>query len=76
MFIHVKILANGAEKEWSLLCVYEIPYRNLKCQFWEQITHRVARTNGNWVLLGDLNQVVLNSEKFGDVGLPRVRIML
>lgn len=49
----------------NILACYGTPYISEKKDFWEDIKQIVIECNAHWLLVGDLNEVVDDSEKQG-----------
>lgn len=51
--------------KWDFFGVYGTPYGKEKAKFWKVLEEKVHNYENPWLLLGDLNEVVEEAEKFG-----------
>ncbi|KAM6583114.1 hypothetical protein CsatB_010116 [Cannabis sativa] len=61
--LHLSIHMGENFPDWSLYCVYGTPYYSLKGSYWKWLSETVSNCNSPWVLLGDLNVILDDSEK-------------
>ncbi|KAF7841821.1 reverse transcriptase [Senna tora] len=61
-WIHAFVV-DGAGIEFNLTCVYGPPHLSARPPFWQKLTSFSQETQLPWLLLGDFNQVLCQSEK-------------
>uniref|UniRef100_A0A803Q9B7 Endonuclease/exonuclease/phosphatase domain-containing protein n=1 Tax=Cannabis sativa TaxID=3483 RepID=A0A803Q9B7_CANSA len=54
---------------WTAYCVYAPPVRGDRATFWDSLSLEVAAANNPWIVMGDLNMMTDQSEKFGGTSL-------
>ena len=59
------VLIREALLQFRLMCCYGPPCQVLRETFWRQMATRIEAGNPRWVVLGDLNSIVDQSEKGG-----------
>uniref|UniRef100_A0A803NWY3 RNase H type-1 domain-containing protein n=1 Tax=Cannabis sativa TaxID=3483 RepID=A0A803NWY3_CANSA len=62
---HVVIPEINGGTKWHLFCIYGTPYVEKKKDFWKWLTDIVRECREPWVVLGDLNVILDDSEKMG-----------
>lgn len=67
---------NAGRELWNMLACYVNPYHSEKRVFWEQLEDHVSNIEGPWMLIEDLNEVVIESEKFRGRPLWRKNLFL
>lgn len=55
------------DKVYFLTCVYGDPFRDKRGRVWERLTRIGLARKGQWLLIGDFNELVDPSEKKGGV---------
>lgn len=50
---------------WNMLGRYRTPYLCEKLDFWERLQIMVEKEDEPWILFGDLNEVISETEKWG-----------
>lgn len=60
----------------NLLACYGTPYLVEKKVFWKNIEAIVDRLIGPWMLVGNLNEIVLGNEKIGGRGIWKKKLFL
>lgn len=63
--IELRFFHDNSIVDWIAYCVYGTPYENKKRSFQSNLTERILRCKKPWVLLGDLNCILSQSEKQG-----------
>lgn len=63
----IEVLVGGEQgkSNWVLFYTYGPPYAKLKPSFWNGIADRVLMCGKPWLILGDLNVVMNQHEKYG-----------
>ncbi|KAF4380255.1 hypothetical protein F8388_024548 [Cannabis sativa] len=62
---HGVIPSSRGSCRWHLFCIYWTPYPEKKAAFWKWLTDKVSVCGEPWMVLGDLNAILDNSEKVG-----------
>ncbi|XP_030500227.1 uncharacterized protein LOC115715701 [Cannabis sativa] len=62
------VYSDPARSPWLLSCVYGPPYFHEKKKFWSSLMVNGERFGGPWLILGDVNFVLSNSEGVGSKG--------
>ncbi|KAF4371778.1 hypothetical protein F8388_023091 [Cannabis sativa] len=62
---HVIIPEMHGLAKWHLFCIYGTPYVEKKEEFWKWLTDTVSECGEPWVVIGDLNVILDESEKRG-----------
>ncbi len=57
------VYSDPPESPWLLILVYGPPYLAKRKKFWELMENLILSFSGLWLLIGDLNSTVHNSEK-------------
>ncbi|XP_015879387.3 uncharacterized protein LOC107415557 [Ziziphus jujuba] len=60
---------------WSFLACHSPPYIGEKKNFWSQLIGIVNDLNRPWILFGDLNEIIDESEKFGGCHIWRIKLL-
>lgn len=50
-------------KMWNLMACHGTLYLAEKQTFWDDLQFKIKETNGPWVLVGDLNEIIAFEEK-------------
>ncbi|GKU97282.1 hypothetical protein SLEP1_g10449 [Rubroshorea leprosula] len=63
---------------WFFSCIYDRPHFEIRNILWQELTTMANVIQGPWMIIGDFNDVVDQSEKFGgnDISQTRVRAYL
>uniref|UniRef100_A0A2N9HDP5 Ribonucleotide reductase large subunit domain-containing protein n=1 Tax=Fagus sylvatica TaxID=28930 RepID=A0A2N9HDP5_FAGSY len=59
------VYSDPHESPWLLILVYGPPYLAKRRKFWELMENLILSFSGLWLLIGDLNSTMHNSEKSG-----------
>ncbi len=59
------VYSDPHESPWLLILVYGPPYLAKRRKFWELMENLIFSFSGFWLLIGDLNSTMHNSEKSG-----------
>ncbi|XP_060959156.1 uncharacterized protein LOC133030434 [Cannabis sativa] len=62
------VYSDPPSNPWLLSCVYGPPYLNAKKKFWAELMALGDRFGGPWLIIGDTNFVLSNSEREGSSG--------
>uniref|UniRef100_A0A803PT76 Reverse transcriptase zinc-binding domain-containing protein n=1 Tax=Cannabis sativa TaxID=3483 RepID=A0A803PT76_CANSA len=75
---HISVLfySDPPTHPWLLSCVYGPPYSNAKKDFWEEFMNLGDRFGGPWLILGDTNFMLSESELALRAGIPSSRLSL
>ena len=63
--IELQIKGIGGKAQWWLICVYASSNEAVREKQWKNISQRKVLWGRNWVLAGDMNDLVNNDEKWG-----------
>ncbi|KAH7837684.1 hypothetical protein Vadar_016646 [Vaccinium darrowii] len=69
-FIDVEIFDISLSKSWRLVNVYFSPYENIRREQWDFFTQYNSCLGEDWVLWGDMNDILCAEEKNGGVVRP------
>ena len=61
--IEMLLERNGARARWWLICVYVSSEDQISEKQWKIIEDRKSLWGQNWVLTGDMNDILSNDEK-------------
>ncbi|GLT52768.1 hypothetical protein SLA2020_260880 [Shorea laevis] len=59
---------------WYFSAVYGRPQFETRCLLWDNLMEFSRNINGSWLVVGDFNDVIAQSEKFGGNPVPFYRI--
>jgi hypothetical protein len=69
--INAKVKTAGGRAEWKFMGFYGHPEASKRCEAWGLLRHLSQYTPLSWVCVGDFNEILDLTEKFGGGGRPR-----
>ena len=63
--IELLIVDRDTNLEWWCVCIYASPDDSVRKAQWEVITRRSQLWGESWAIMGDMNDIVSNGEKWG-----------
>ncbi|CAH9143761.1 unnamed protein product [Cuscuta epithymum] len=73
-FIDAMVKLTPAEIPWRLTCYYGFPETVRKREAWALLRDLADRQQGPWMVIGDFNDILYDSEKKGRIQQPRWRL--
>lgn len=70
------ILDYDRVKRWSIFACHGTPYNSEKRTFWEDFEEVIKNIINHWLIIGDLNEVVSQEEKWGAKSVWRKELYL
>ncbi|GLT58776.1 hypothetical protein SLA2020_316440 [Shorea laevis] len=72
----VKVISHPcfSDFNWFLSAIYARPQYDIRCLLWDNLRKFSQTINGPWLAMGDFNDIIVQTEKFGGNPVPSYRI--